>query len=543
MLSRRKFLGLGAASLGSLAINPLDAFSWGAFNYLAPTHQLIADTAYNMLKKDILYFNNIVPFPEHQEVLKHDQVSINPTSMEHMVYGTGPDVEGRSPYSWHYWNPQKSWGKGPYAVAKHFQELAQGLHTNPKSTGTAKSASWMSHFIADMHGPYHVWGIPAYEAHRRNNARRYDLFTSESGPQYLFQLRTSPVGWGGNQNFQTAIQYFCESYPLKVNGKDNEVDWFDPWYYNGVRGARIGTGSHALWELDAHQIYWSSGRAVEMLNEICNRSYYDPLWKNAQVTFGDSFWKASSAQANKFADLCAFRTVELLDKIYEDALIGTVLAIRAVLTLFRASISALTFKIVQENQGNGYKKITAIAKNNNTYDTAHNVQLRLMVKRNGKWRGKAHAVGPIAKNSQKQTSWNIRTQAHKNMKAHLDVSGLYNITPDLGYNFKFFTISGSQEYIPEEPEPTPNYNCNVPTGARYFSNEYSEGYQKMINGKMKNVGPYKEWHGDDKKHIKYIHCYNKYGGSHGIQLWYKKDGSIGSKILYNNGYYVKEIKH
>ena len=227
MISRRKFLGLGAATLGSLAVNPLDAFSWGAINRIAPTHQIIAHNAHDMVTRDVVCKRGFI-FPSREEILKHDWVALNPTNMDHFVYGTGPDVEGMTPYSWHYWNPQKNWGKGPYAVGKHFQELAQGLRTNPNGPGAAKSASWTSHFIADMHVPYHVFGMPAVEAHRRFQRNNYILKPKESGPSYLYGAWNPPFGWGENEDFRYALLHYTRNHPLIEEGKAGN-DWFDPW--------------------------------------------------------------------------------------------------------------------------------------------------------------------------------------------------------------------------------------------------------------------------------------------------------------------------
>lgn len=538
MISRRNFLGIGAGALGSFLLNPNEAFSWGAFKGVAPTHQIIARTAYDLAMKEVSG-RKVTKFPSREEILKCDWVSGN---LYDGIHGSGPDVEGASPYSWHYYNPRTNKGRGPYAVSKHFQELVQGIRTNPNGPGAAHAASWTSHFIADMHVPYHVNGIPIGEAHDRFRSGNVWLSESESGPHYLYQLWNPPSGWGANNDFHKALAYYCKNYPHYVNGKINETDWFDPWYFNGFYRGNVITGSHAAWELDAHQIYYNPQRASQILADICSASFYDPFWKNAKLKFGQDFWVPASQQAKSFAANCAKRTAVNIKAGFDSPLIGTVWAMRAAATLFRAAMSTLTLKIRQENQGNGKIKCKGIVANNSGYATVKNVEVRLLIKQNGKWRGNVRKIGSISHGKKGWTSWDINTRKLKGYQAHMDVSGIYpDKAPDLGYVNKFFTINRVTENEEPKPDNVPAVDgCAVPQGAERHIMKNYEGYLKKIRGEKRSVGPYKSWYDSGRKQLKEVGCYYM-GQPHGTIIGYNKDGSVNFKVLYNKGSYIKQL--
>lgn len=541
MISRRNFLGLGAGTLGSFLLNPTKAFSWGAFSRVAPTHQIIAKMAYDMVIRDISG-KNMMTFPDIQEILKYDWTSGN---WKDGIYGTGPDVEESTPYSWHYWSQRRKWETGLYAVSKHLQELVIGLRTNPNGPGATRAASWTSHFIADMHVPYHVFGISAEEAHQRYRSGYYRLSETESGPLYLYRLRQPPNGWGGNQNFQKALEYYCINYPLKVNGEPNKTNWFDPWYFNGLYKGNVITGSHASWELDAHRYYWNPQQASKMLKNICSASYYDPTWKNVKVKFGQDFWKPATQQAAHFADECAKRTANVnnVKIVFNSPSTGIVWAMRSAATLFRASMSTLTLRIDKEYQGNGKFKYTGIVTNNHQYATVNNTEVQLMIKQNGKWRGSVGKIGSISHGKEGYISWDLDTRKLKDNQAQMEVSGIYpNKTPDLGYVNKYFTIDRVEQYEEPQVDKVPDDGqCNIPQGAEVFTTKYQQGYLRRVRGEKRFVGPYKSWHDPQRTKIRKECCYDKYGTEKGLYTEYREDGRIRGQYIMKRGSIVKTI--
>jgi hypothetical protein len=128
------------------------AYGWGS---LAPsrTHQFIVDRAYEQLQADPAY--DVAVFPSLSAIQENEGVNWTGTAgifgFDYMK-GPGPDSEGASDYSEHYYNPVTGEGKGPESVSKYWRYTAQGI-LEGKKHATAKAAAWGAHFMADMFVP------------------------------------------------------------------------------------------------------------------------------------------------------------------------------------------------------------------------------------------------------------------------------------------------------------------------------------------------------------------------------------------------------
>ncbi|MEA4951492.1 MAG: hypothetical protein VB107_02330, partial [Aminivibrio sp.] len=96
--------------------------------------------------------------------------------------GPGPDVDGASPYSWHYYNPRTGKGLAPKKVADFFSVM---MHKRVRGESQAREAAWAAHFLADMFVPYHVTGMPEEEAWQSFMAGT-PLGEKETGPAELY---------------------------------------------------------------------------------------------------------------------------------------------------------------------------------------------------------------------------------------------------------------------------------------------------------------------------------------------------------------------
>lgn len=563
-ISRRAFLSSGTIGFGSLLMNPIKAFAWSAFtgNLLTSnlgdlnTHQFILIRALRMLKEDPAM--KITGFPDNKDVLECDWVRFN---LVDKMYGTGPDVEGTSPYSWHYYNPKTKTGRGPYAVKKHFMELVQGLRVNSSGPASAKAAAWTGHFIADMHVPYHVVGMPAEEAFERLGRGRVILMDLESGPLELYRLWAPPVGWGGQQNFENALRYFCENNPLPEKAKKATRDWFDPWYFNGIsidQGfldrykptmPQVFLGSHATWEIDVTQNLAGFNEFYERF--VTKQGYYDQLWQNEKIRLGQDFWIAPAKRAEVFAGECALRTRDSIMSYWKHYKIGVCFAIRAVFTLLRASMTTIRLTSEVCRLEGDKVRVDIYIVNESEKDALEDVEVRLSLKGPEGWRGSIEQIGgAIPPGKKAKSSWGITTKREGRLEFLAEVSGIYPRTPDLGYNSQFFSLDAKtvDESNKEDRKPGDKLDSRTcescptcpPKEARHHLGDTYD-YWTMPNGKK--VGPHREWYDRERTRKKLHYCYNEQGQLHGPYKYWVKNNQRKIENNYKNGKKDGECKN
>ncbi|HMA67196.1 MAG TPA: hypothetical protein VKO20_05200, partial [Desulfosalsimonadaceae bacterium] len=139
---------------------------WESVNWTCPvtTHQFILSKAHLRLQNDPAYYGS--GFPNFNAILAYEGVKFNGAyqSLQWGMSGPGPDSEGRTNYSDHYYNPEIGEGGAPAKITENYESLVEGL-LHGDANKSAKAASWGAHFLADMHVPYHVVGIPGEKAY------------------------------------------------------------------------------------------------------------------------------------------------------------------------------------------------------------------------------------------------------------------------------------------------------------------------------------------------------------------------------------------
>jgi len=421
---------------------PSSAFPWGSL-YPGETHQYIIATAFKRLKSDPAFAPQL--FPTFSTLKQHEGVQWTANGL----FGVGPDGEGMSTYSEHYYNPVTREGNGPTAAARYFTYLArENISAKPGSEAGAKAAAFSAHFLADMFVPFHVVGTSRSNATRiwteQNLKHRgvINLGRSITGSQKLAYW--TPFK-GGNENYHTELSRF-------INKTDpTEVDWFDPWYYNGnTETMMIKTSSHVAWEAIAN------GTPVIEIHKRSDQGTpgYDPQWSNTHLTgFGELPINAQADQVRKLAILSATDTRTNLDSIFEDPTTSLSNAIRAVYTIWRASFSGLRPEIIFEPDGPNAYKVTGRV-GNYANANASSVRTRLTSVDCTVAGPNEKTVGALHSRRRKDTTpWRVMT-SNRLCRLKLEVMGDYPI-PDLQYSFaerSFFPQQTDERPEPKKPE-------------------------------------------------------------------------------------------
>jgi hypothetical protein len=265
--------------------------------------------AYEKLAQDPAWQDQKELFPDRDDILGWEGVVVN-NLVSGIIWGGewvdpkrgGPDAEGKTKDSFHYYNPLTSEGGAPAAVADYYNKLLLKLYNqgnfgkSQPDDDTDHDASWSAHFPADVSVPYHISGIPSNKLKNRLSVR-------ESGPHFLWLPADAKLdesgtamdpnsvvlpdeSWGRNEDFTTDVSLFKS----KFNGNDLK-DWFDPWYYNGwAKGgpnALIGSGSHASWEAWAHQFI------------VKNKLSVSASWLGGKTPCPNSAWPLSTWKSRR----------------------------------------------------------------------------------------------------------------------------------------------------------------------------------------------------------------------------------------------------
>jgi len=118
-LKRGAWKRLGFMLLAGLLSASAKAWGWGAVNGFCPTHQLILRQAYALLRTDGAFRG--IPFPSIDDILSYEGVT---AWRSHLLTvratGPGPDADGATNYSDHYFNPAIGRGFAPAVVFHYF---------------------------------------------------------------------------------------------------------------------------------------------------------------------------------------------------------------------------------------------------------------------------------------------------------------------------------------------------------------------------------------------------------------------------------------
>jgi len=268
------------------------------------------------------------------------------------------------------------------------------------------------------------------------------------------------MGWGGDQNFASAINYYCNQYPPNQDGSLGFGDWMDPWYYNGVTSSTVSlslvdmiSGSHASWELEVGLLH-DQDYVNKFMNTLQQNSYYDPLWQNTRLKFNQSYFEPVAQQARVFAAKCANETRNDMKGIYDTPIWGLCRAIRAELTLFRGSMSAIQLNPQYYPLGGGKYKVTCNILNTHRSENLLVGDIRFSKRVYGQW---THEIQPVNRslgpNQEGPFTREVNVKPGEKLDVFFEVAGSYEKTPDIGFSAKGLKIKESDERPPDRINP------------------------------------------------------------------------------------------
>jgi len=405
--------------------------------YDVNTHVRLMTTAYQYLRDDPALDTDC--FPPIEEIESWDKVYVK-NAYRAVVHGGewqgkkgGPDAGGKTRDSEHYYNPLLNGpnkGGGPDAVKEYYtilleeldntRDLDKGLNTKydtlggmvlrlwnatsaefwhiddkgyTKYTNTVEklnqAAAWSAHFLADMHVPYHVVGVPAPPNAKLSGVEFGEYYLwgpgkmlleedTSTGTRISIDLSSNPPeGWGLGGDFSAATAHFMDD---TYSEDSTSHDWFDPWYSNGfglgIENVETGVGSHASWEAWAHK------RLVEGAMLVKPDSYSTD-WKNATPSFGgvkQNMYKQAD-QVDAFTEAAAIETRKNMPAYLKHPELGANKAIQRIATLWRSSLTALRPSIEGKRDEENPKLLNVIATVSSVEpgDPAVNVKAKLTV--------------------------------------------------------------------------------------------------------------------------------------------------------------------
>lgn len=504
-------------SLLSVFLFPTLVFGWSSIEPYN-THNEVTLLALTEMPQDNTA--RLRPLPAANRILHFDQVHIKNGKLT----GTSPDVGTNSKYSEHYFSPFLGWGEAPNSVARNFEVL---LSSDPKSDTAAKAGAYAAHFLADMHVPYHVYGMPAEWAYDGVGKGESRIKPEITGPLFLYG-GTPPARFGDNNDFSGALDNF-----VKHNTRGSDVDWFDAWYWNGVGKEKplvpqeplTATSSHGWWEFE-FQSQLESQKLKRVWNQLIQHSQYDPGWSNSRVPAGADYRKHASEHIKQFTQDCATETAKGVKTYYDDPYYSMTRAARAVMTMFRASQTAIQ---IQKRENNDH--LQYVITNLSPEESLGEPIVRV------------YADGSMV--SEKtyddiaaQGNLVIDSDIAKAKKIVVEVSGMYMDTPDLCYNRIEFA------YVkPLQAQEDPEHTCMIPPGAEENRDIDARGggeihYYTLAYGRKniftRTVGPYKRYFSKDGQ-VQVDACYDENGKLHGWRTVYDRKGNIRGQALNEHG--------
>lgn len=403
---------------GLIIANPKAAFAWGSSTPKFATHQFIDEEAYKCLKEDPAFGYIEYIFPTIKQILEHEG-----NSLIYGGVGPGPDAEGNSGWSKHWYNPRIDKGGAPQTIEDLAKRLPAVFKENPKVS--AWLLAWSAHFLADMFTPVHMNGTTKQEIMKIYKAATKSI--AEKEPIYLGEDIAGPEVKPG-RDWRREIEWF-----LKEAQRAEYIDFFDPWYWNSDTNL---SSTHCQWEMRNPRHERSKSKC-----------YYNSKWQNPQPTFVAPE-EAYGNQAKLFAIACAKETNEhLLEWKNSNPQIALERAIQSVSTLWRASFSALVPEINVSLSEEDGREICEVGGGitNLSDENAKNVEVQLTAwdGENVKFRQKQN-IGEIKSKEKKITPagiWKFKVESQdptspsqkQKRRFELEVIGSFAKTPDLQY--------------------------------------------------------------------------------------------------------------
>jgi hypothetical protein len=485
------------------------ASPWGAFRGVAgvkitDTHQQILRSAFGLLMQDPMFRGMGIPvaggrFVSFENIVQFEGVEGDPRTLS--PRGPGPDAEGMTLYSCHWFNPATGQGLGPQSAADwylRFFKAAVGIEGGDEEI--CKGLAWSAHFLADMFVPYHLFGLPAGEALSRISAGNFILGPTEAGPAYFidpappappssgsaidqgFQQARNAVsawwrtGWGLNYDFRETFAVFATNHQAAAALPVNHLDWFDPWYWNGD-GSRSVFSSHASYEALAHGRFIESGGFRMPMGQ--DPIPVDSLWINAapDYAFAGTAWQSQASAVQDFAAKAAARTLQNAELCWRQPEIAIRASVVAVYTLWRSAYTALepTIQAGRDPARPNDGLMIQVHVNNHAYEASHDASVRVTVQRGGavisRW--VLPVNGPVTYEGGGQVGWFAPVNPNEEWTIVAEVVGIYDKTPDLQYGI----TTGAYKPEPRDPIQQVFEQPRAVEEARVedFAGEYSIG--------------------------------------------------------------------
>ncbi len=259
-------------------------YSWGSLKTgeAFATHQYINEQAYRQLEQHPAFF--YVGFPTLEDIQNYASVRLNPKFGK---YGLGPDVDGNSNFSEHWYNPKNKQGNAPtsakkyHALLKDAMEIPRGTEYEKLSRKEkAKAAAYASHYIQDVTCPMHVTGMSGKNVDPDRVGGKKDISP--------FAGKYTPEQWKILvKRFQKA-QKEADS-KLETRGT---MDYFDPLYFDAnynnyqLLKSDIGAselGSHFQFELQVELKYKADIASWDSKwKEVKEKGYIHPYYSNTK---------------------------------------------------------------------------------------------------------------------------------------------------------------------------------------------------------------------------------------------------------------------
>lgn len=491
-----------ALAVFTLALVAAAAYPWGSFRgvvgiKITDTHQQIVQAAFDLFLNDprIKGLSGIPVGGARtvwiDKVLEYE--GVNGSLRNLSAYGPGPDAEGATTYSCHWFNPSTGAGQAPLAAADWYSRFIKGiLGLGGGDEEIFKGLAWSSHFLADMFVPYHLNGIPAADALARAGAGIFTMGEAEAGPAFLFEPQPpapgGPIpgtvygdlaraydnwnreGWGLNANFRELFELFRVNNQAAGQGRQtNHLDWFDPWYWTGYPARTVVLGgvlpsdpnldpgrsvlsTHATYESLAHGRFVQTGGYKRAFG---TPPPYDPLWTNPypDYAFSGEEWRAQSLAVQSFAARIAQRTRERTDAYWRAPETAVRAAVEAVYTMWRSAYTALQPMIVvgrDPARPNDGLVVTANVQNH-ALEACANVSLRLRLERGGAVVAEniQPPSGGVDGMAARMWSWFVQVDPNQEYNVVVEAVGAYARTPDRQHALSYVS------YRPDPRQPVP----------------------------------------------------------------------------------------
>ena len=486
-----------------LLIGPVskEGYSWGSFRgalrsiRVTDTHQEIIKAAFGMLSRDPVITKTRFPqFGDFsvitaEDILQYEGVdpSRDNRDWSFRTEGPGPDADGSTPYSWHWSNPVTYSGSAPKAAADQYLDFAlAALQTNFSRERALKGMAWSAHFVADMFVPFHVNGVPVFDADPEPGPGPFIMNNDESGP--LFLCNTTPslltpssyedtnpyIGYGLDNDFSKAYANFKEAREdaQPMDNGVNPLDWFDPWYWNGSVAAVLQS-SHVSFESRAHAEWLNAGG----INNPAFAGYgrYDKLWENGlpDYTFSGTATATQAEQVWRFVRRVAFRTKESTQQLFMSPSEGVFQSVFAVYTLWRSAWSALqpVIKVSPDPVVPGKVTVSTLV-SNYAQEACQNVWIRLTVLDGSAiaYQGNMPLTANLPGTQSAWTDWSFQAEQNRSYVFFMEVVGAYMVTPDLQYAYCSLPYQSGPGPQNNEPEVFGNNQWiqNSLTGDIYY---------------------------------------------------------------------------